>query len=137
MKKKLFWLLLLATLITACAGTNPLSNTNWELLSYGNIDTPTSALPDGAATISFDAEGIISGNLGCNQFSGDYKVSGDTLKTGTLWATAMACLDVARMEQETTAMMLLHGTLTFKLDGETLTLFSEDGKSSLTLLRAE
>ena len=137
MKKNLAILFLMTILLTACAGANPLGGTTWELVSYGDVGTPILALPDGAAIISFDTEGTLSGNVGCNQFSGTYSVSGEKLKTGPIMATAMACMDAARMNQESAVLMLLNGNLSFESDGDTLTIFSEDGKSALHLMRAE
>ena len=139
MKKNLAFLFLMATLLAACTGKKvafSLSNTNWELVSYGAVNQQTTALPDVAATISFDAEGKLSGNVGCNMFSGAYEVSGNKLTTGPLMATLMAC-DAPRMDQEYAVMQLLNGTLTFEGDGNTLTIFSEDGSSTLKFVRAE
>jgi putative lipoprotein len=130
MKTKLFLILFFSVILTACAKTNPLSDTSWELVSYGDIDAPTPALPDTEAIISFDAEGMLSGNVGCNQFSGSYEVSGDTLEAGPLMATLMYCEQ--SMDQETAVMMLLNGSHTFEIGGETLKIFTEDGKSSTT-----
>jgi len=133
MKKNLIILFLMTTLLTACAGTNPLGNTTWELVSYGAIDSQTPALP---ARISFDAGGRVSGNLGCNSFSGSYKISGGKLEFDSWMATLMGC-ESPRMEQETAVLMLLNGELVFESDGNTLAIFSEDGNSALYLLRTE
>ena len=133
MKKNLAFLFLMTILLTACAGANPLADTTWELVSYGSIDSPTPALP---ARISFDAEERVSGSLGCNSFSGSYRVSGDKLEFDSLMTTLMGC-EAQRMNQETAVMMLLSGTLSFEIDSDTLTIFSEDGNSALHLIRAE
>ncbi len=130
MKRKLFWLLLLTLLLSACTGKNPLSDTNWTLVSYGETDAQTAAVPDTEAIISFDAEGILSGNVGCNQFSGTYEVSGDKLVAGPLMATRMACANDALMQQETTLMMLLSNSNTFEIEGDMLTILSENGNTS-------
>ena len=134
MKKNLAFLFLIATLLTACAGTNPLKDTEWELISYGPMDAPISALPGIAATISFGADGNLNGNVGCNGFFGEYEVSGNTFTTGPLAATMMAC-EPPLMDQEYGVLMLLNGTLEFESDGATLTISSEDGGSELHLVR--
>ena len=137
MKKNLAFLLLITTLITACAGANTvsLSDTTWELVSYGSIDNPTPALPDVDAKIFFSADGEIGGNVGCNGFGGSVEVLGNKIVVGPLISTMMYCDDV--MEQETAVTMLLTGTLNFELDGDTLKIFSEDGSSKMELVRVE
>ncbi len=135
MKKNLIILFLATILLTACAGANPLANTTWELVSYGAADSQTPAIPDIAATISFGADGEISGNVGCNGFGGDAKISGNKIVVGSMMATEMYCEE--SMEQETTVLMLLAGELPFEIDGDTLTIFSEDGHSVLHLIRTE
>lgn len=137
MKRKLFWLLLLSLLLSACAGGNSISDTNWALVSYGEADAPTLAVPDAEAIISFDAEGGLSGNVGCNQFSGTYEVSGDKLVIGPLISTRMACADDILMQQETTVMMLLNDSHTFEVDGDMLTISSADGSTLTVWKKAE
>ena len=135
MKKNLAFLFLMTVLLTACAGTDPLSDTTWNLVSYGAIDNQTPALPDIVATISFDADGNLNGNVGCNGFGGSARISGNKIATGPLMATEMYC--EATMDQEMAVLMLLNGELAFEIDGNTLTIFSEDGKSALHLIQAE
>ena len=134
MKKNVAFLILIATLLTACAGTITLNGTTWELVSYGPVDNPTMALPDVDATISFDDDDNLKGNVGCNGFFGEYEVSGNTISTGPLASTMMAC-ETPQMDQEYAVLMLLNGTLDFESDGATLTIFSEDGTSALHLTR--
>jgi len=137
MKKKLAFLFLIATLLTACAGTSPsisLSGTTWDLVSHGSMDSPTPALPDVDATISFGDDGNLNGNVGCNGFFGGYEISGNTITTGPLASTMMAC-ETPQMDQEFAVVMLLNGTLDFESDGTTLTIFSEDGSLALHLVR--
>ena len=138
MKKNLAFLFLMTILLTACAGTSPtlsLSDTTWKLLSYGATDNPTPALADVAATISFNADGNLKGNVGCNRFAGSYKTSENKIELGPLMATAMYCENT--MDQETAVLTLLNGTLTFENDGNTLSIFSEDGSSALKLAQTD
>jgi len=135
MKKNLAILFLITILLTACAGTNPLSGTTWELVSYGEIDSQIPVLPNVDARISFGADEDISGNVGCNGFGGAAKISGNKIVAGPLMSTEMYC--ERSMEQEFAVLMLLNGELAFESDGNTLTIFSEDGNSALHLLRTE
>lgn len=51
-------------------------------------------------TITFDAEGRVYGDAGCNRFTGGYRVKGDRLTIGPLATTLMACEpDVMAAEQ--------------------------------------
>lgn len=136
MKKKLAFLLLSMILLAACAGTNPLSDTSWALVSYGSVDNPTLAQPDILAYISFSADGNLKGDVGCNGFSGSYEVSGDKLTIGPIMSTLMGC-ESPRMEQETGVLTLLNGTLVFEINGGDLTIFSDDGISVMHFIHSD
>jgi heat shock protein HslJ len=139
MKKNFTILFLMTILLSACAGASPtvsLNETSWELISYGDIDNPMPALKDIATTITFGAEGNLHGDVGCNNFSGSYEISGNKIITGPMMSTMMAC-EAPQMDQESAVLMLLSGTLAFEADGDMLTLFSEDGNSTVHLMRAE
>ncbi len=45
-----------------------------------------------APTVSFTADGRVSGRDGCNGFGGTYRIDGDRLAAGGMSVTAMACL---------------------------------------------
>jgi len=138
MNKNLALLFLMIILLTACSGTSStisLSDTTWKLLSYGAIDNPTPALPKVATSISFNADGNIKGNVGCNGFAGPYKISGNKIELGPLMSTEMYC--EGTMDQEMAVLTPLNGTLTFESDGDILTIYSEDGNSALQLMRIE
>ncbi|MCP4141409.1 MAG: META domain-containing protein [Chloroflexi bacterium] len=134
MKKNIAFLFLITIVLTACAGANPspsLSDTTWELVSYGERENPTPALPNIDTTISFNADGNLNGNMGCNSFFGAFKISEDKIEIGPVGSTEMYCEDT--MDQEMAVLSLLNGTLTFENDGNTLTIFSEDGSLTLNL----
>lgn len=99
-----------------------LADTSWNVINY--------RLPDGAitnvwktdVTISFSADGTVSGSAGCNTYEGMWSVSGssDTFEPGvpdpndgqelaleSLAWTEMACEDAAVMEQEAEILDLL------------------------------
>ncbi|MBT3323125.1 MAG: META domain-containing protein [Anaerolineae bacterium] len=137
MKIKLFLVLFSLSILTACTATNPLNNTSWELVSYGDLNSPTLALPDTNTYFSFKADNTISGNAGCNTFSGEYKIKGDKLLIEQLAQTLMACVDMAPMEQESAVVTILSGSIEFEFNDNGLIIFSEDGLSALTLARVE
>ncbi len=129
-------LLLAGILLSACSGGTSASLTGtWKLVSYGSPDNPTPAAADVDTSIILGEDGTISGNVGCNSFSGDYKVDGDKITFGPISSTLMMCADTATGDQETAVLNTLTGTVTFVIDGDTLTLTSADGSSVIILAR--
>ena len=68
---------------TSEAGT-PLEGTEWTLVS--GVEAPSDAVP--TLTLS---DGSASGFGGCNTFSGDYELDGDSITIGPIASTMMAC----------------------------------------------
>ena len=91
----------LAGVLAACSsapGGSPsaaLPGTSWLVRTIGG----TATLPDAPATMTFAADGTVSGASGCNQFSGGYTVDGDKLTVTQLASTMMAC-EPEKMAQE-------------------------------------
>ena len=107
---------------TASVEAPELAETSWNVIDY--------RLPDGVitnvwktdVTISFSADGTVSGSAGCNVYEGTWSVSGawDAFESGvpdsndgqelildSLSWTEMACEDDAVMEQEAEFLDLL------------------------------
>jgi len=79
--------------------------------------------PGSRPSVSFD-KGRVSGNAGCNRFTGSYDFARGRLTTGGVASTKMACIDRARNLQEQAILSLL---------GERLTISSNrQGKLVLT-----
>ncbi|MET8172658.1 META domain-containing protein [Streptomyces clavifer] len=75
----------------------PLSGVHWSVSSLTVGGKKTTA-PDGAH-IEIDSAGRASGNLGCNRFTADVRVDGDTVTVGPDTTTGMACAEeVQRFE---------------------------------------
>jgi heat shock protein HslJ len=131
MKKMLFVGLLTVFILAACTGGSSASiEGQWKLVSYGSTSDQIPAVPDVETSIEFK-DGQMSGNVGCNSFSGEYTVDGDTITFGPVMSTMMYCEAVADQESGTLAVM--QGSAPFVLDGNTLTITSEDGASSIVL----
>jgi heat shock protein HslJ len=134
MKKLVVGLLALFVLV-ACAGGSSASITGqWKLVSYGSVSSQTPAAPDVDTSIEFKSGGPLSGNVGCNSFGGDYKVSGDTVTFGSVMSTMMFCEGPAG-DQEMGTLAVLKDSAKFILDGNKLTITSGDGKSVIVLAR--
>jgi heat shock protein HslJ len=91
------------------------------LTSYGPADSQTPAVADVEAGITFNQDGTVGGNSGCNGFGGKYSVEGDQVTFSEIVSTLMAC-DEARMMQEGAVHSVLSGTATFKIEANTLAL---------------
>lgn len=122
-------------ILTACSGgTSAPIVGEWELLSYGEASSPTPALPEVDTSISFDENGQFGGNVGCNFFGGEYKVSGDQITFDSIASTQMYC--EATAEQESAVLGILsNSALKFRLDGNLLTITSAEGASVVALAR--
>jgi heat shock protein HslJ len=124
-------------ILSACAASvapSTLAGTSWTLVSYGGAGNQTPAAAGILTSVVFAPNGQVSGNLGCNGFSGTYMVKDGTLVFGPLASTLMACPD-PQMTQEGTAFQVLSGTVRFTAVGSTLTIFSTNGTTALTLSR--
>lgn len=133
MKEFVIGLVAILTL-TACSGRSSASiQGQWKLVSYGSSSNQTSALSNVGTSIEFSADGRMSGNVGCNSFGGDYKADGNTIEFGPIISTEMFCETVA--DQEAGVITVLQKKKNFVLDGNTLTITSADGNSSIVLER--
>jgi heat shock protein HslJ len=70
-------------------GPDRLDGTAWTLVSIDDQSVAAPA-PDAVPTLAF-AEGMASGNAGCNTFTGSYTVDGPSLTFGPLASTKKAC----------------------------------------------
>jgi heat shock protein HslJ len=122
-------------LLVACSGgtANSVVGT-WRLDSYGAPGNMTPAASDVDTSIVFKEDGRIEGNVGCNGFGGDYTVEGNTITFGPIVSTLMFCEGPVG-DQETTTLNVLVETVTFVMEGDTVTITSADGSSVIVLAR--
>jgi len=129
-KKLLLTLFILSLAISACsdqATEEPAASLigSWQLTSYGPVGSPVPAVEDTEAGLTFNGDGTVAGNSGCNGFGGNYTVEGDQVTFSEIVSTLMACED-PRMTQEEAVFKVLTDTATYKIDGNTLTLTNND-----------
>ncbi|MEP9360780.1 META domain-containing protein [Sphingomonas sp. KR3-1] len=86
-------------------------------------------------TVSFE-NGRVSGNGGCNRFSGTYAFARGRLTAGPLASTRMACLDRARGQQETAILGLLGERLTVSSNRQGKLVLTGPRGRTLILVRA-
>jgi heat shock protein HslJ len=124
-------LIIAGSMLTACSGNASASLAGtWKLTSYGSPANLTAAAPNVDASVIFGPDGKVTGNVGCNGFSGDYKVDSNKVAFGSIASTLMACADPIA-QQEGVVFNVFTNTASFKIDGNTLTVTSADGKSAV------
>ncbi len=73
-------------------------------------------------TITFDDEGQVFGDSGCNRFMGSYKVKGDRLTIGPLASTMMFC--EGKMDAEQSFLTKLQAAVGYTATKKTLKIFT-------------
>jgi heat shock protein HslJ len=117
------------SLLVYKAQSQDLYGTSWSVIAYNNgKQAVTSVLAGSNVTAEFGSDGTLSGNSGCNTYSGAYTVTGSQITIGPLASTRMACADPAGiMEQETQFLAALQTAATYKIESTTLELRTKNG----------
>jgi heat shock protein HslJ len=110
---------------------DPLANTSWQLASMYVGQVP---LPGTSVTLSFGADGTLSGNGGCNDYSGNYSVDGNILSIGRVTTTRQSCGEDVDA-QEGTYLTALQTAATYELIGSQLVIYDSTGQEVLRLNR--
>ena len=106
-----------------------LEGVTWQLSTY--IEGGSSiAVPDQAAATATFANGQVSGNNGCNSYSGPYQASGSTLSIGPLASTLMGCGPI-QSALESAFMTLFQNAGSYTATSAALTIFDKSGAKTL------
>lgn len=118
-----------STLAVYNAQTQDLSGTSWNVISYNNgKQAVTSVMIGTSLTAEFGSDGTLSGNSGCNSYSGAYKLNGTQITVGPLASTKKFCNNpVGVMDQESQYLAALQSAATYLVEGNTLELRTQDG----------
>jgi heat shock protein HslJ len=124
MKRVLFVISVFGLIFAACATVQPGTPVTgtWDIVSYGPASNPTPTLPDLDRSIIFNGDGKISGNVGCNSFSGTYVIEGGMIIFQPMVSTKLTCTPDSIMKQEQATLRILSGSADFKVEGGHLTL---------------
>jgi heat shock protein HslJ len=136
--KKTFLLAIALFILTACSSGSSASadiTGEWKLISYGDAINPTPAIPNVDTSIKFDSNGQMSGNVGCNSFSGNYEISGDKITFSSIMSTLMYCEETSLQEQAVLSVFSDNVNLQNKMNGDTLTITSANGSTVVNLAR--
>jgi heat shock protein HslJ len=115
--------------VNTAAPATGLGGTKWNLMYLVDSarQSKSPVLANTQITLIFDTNGNLSGNDGCNQYSGTYKVNGNQITIGPLISTMMACApDV--MQQESTYMIALQSATSFDQSAQQLILTHPAGR---------
>ncbi len=125
-------------LTTFAPQSRELAGTSWVVTGYNNgKQAVVSVLQGTELNVSFGADGRVSGNAGCNNFTGSFTQMGDAIEIGPLVSTAKMCADPAgAMEQEAQFLQAMQSAKVIQLDGDRLTLRTAGGAMAVTLRRA-
>ena len=104
----------------------PVTGIRWNVGSV-TVDGERTEFPDGPY-FTLDAQGGITGSSGCNEFRGTATVSGSAITFGVLDSTKKMCPD-SWAKLSDALFTVLEGRATYRGDGRTLTLVSENGAS--------
>ena len=123
----------LILILSACAPVEEpvsptnLSDTQWQLMSYGEPGSETPVIEETEVVLLFEGDGQASGSSGCNSFGAQYEVANSTISISELIATEIACPGEGIMEQEMAYFQALRSAESFELiDGE-LRIWYNDG----------
>jgi heat shock protein HslJ len=105
----------------------PLVGTKWTIDTIVGTGGTSSSVPAGVtATMTFTADGKVSGTTGCNTFGGTATVSGNKITFGDLASTRRACSGGAG-SLEADVFRVLEAPATFRIEGDKLILEAPDG----------
>lgn len=105
-------------------GTASLKNTFWALRKLGNKLLREYKL-ERDINFLFQKDNKLTGFSGCNNFFTNYTVFNDTLKFSQVGATRKMCENSMEIENE--FLQIFENTITYKIYGEFLYLYDQDG----------
>jgi heat shock protein HslJ len=121
------------TLALALSGCNEVTRPSdliggtWRLVALRSAAGTAVPSDPGRYTVSFDDDRV-SVRADCNSCGGGYRLAGDTLTVSTLACTRVAC-PADSLEQPFLAVLM--DTSTVDVDGDRLTLSSDEGRLDL------
>lgn len=139
--KKALPVILSMLFLAACVGADirsdpALTGPTWQLVSYGSIESPIPALAGVDAYMEFNRDGTGSGNVGCNNFLVEYRISGGRLEFGEIISPLMEDCGINKlMEQEAIVLGALIGRLEYKISGATLTIWLDSSSMPALVFR--
>jgi len=125
-------------LATFAAQSSDLSGSSWQVIAYNNGRQAVVSVTLGTTlTAVFGAEGKLSGNAGCNNYTAPYKADGKQISIGPARTTRRMCAEPPNiMEQEAQYLEALTTAATYRIDGSKLEIRTGGGALATTFRRA-
>lgn len=105
-----------------------LSGTRWTVVA---VDGSAPQRGEEPLSVEFGVDGRVSGNSGCNRYSGPYIRDADTLRIGELLSTRRACADNARQRLEARVLAILQGDTALRRERDDRISLRREGGSLL------
>lgn len=123
--------------ITMIDQGNSLAKTSWSVTTYNNgKQAVVSLLPETEITITFGDDGTVSGNSGCNSFTGQYTFSDSAISIGQLASTMMFCEQPEGvMDQETAFLVAMQSVATWQIQGNELSMRTAEDALAIMAVR--
>lgn len=115
--------------LAAAAPGGVLTGEKWWLLRVQ--DDPA----QGDAWLSVSEDGAVSGDAGCNRFTGSARLGAGTIAFGPLVSTKMACPSDMLSTQQMIVMAILTDELSYRMENENLVIWQPSDGESLTFYR--
>jgi heat shock protein HslJ len=113
-----------------------LTGVTWRVTGVNNGRQAVASVVSGTQlTVIFGTDGRVSGDTGCNMYSGPYTLAGSNITIGPLISTRRACLSDEASAQEQAFLAALEASSTYELMGDRLTLRNTDGATQVTMVR--
>jgi heat shock protein HslJ len=127
------------SLATFAAQSSDLAGTAWEVTGYNNGKQAVVSVALGTTlTAKFGADGMLSGNAGCNDYTASYKTDGRKISIGPAATTRKMCAEPPNvMEQEMQYLQALETAATYRIDGSKMEFRTADGALAATFQRAK
>lgn len=116
--------------------TNSLAKTSWDVIGYNNgKEAVVGPISGTNPTITFGDDGTISGNAGCNTYSGTYSLNRKNISITTLATTQRECIEPEGvMEQESSFLTYLQKADTWFIQGNQLSLRTAEDSLAVTAI---
>lgn len=113
-----------------------LVDSSWQLATYGAPDAQITVIGATPITLVFGNGGQVSGDGGCNAYSGTYQVADNTLAFGEMVSTLRACVDADVTDQEQEYLQALQSAGRFERTAEVLAIWYDNQASVLNFVPA-
>ncbi len=106
---------------------NPLVNSRWRLVSFGEEMGETPVLAGTEVTLEFDDAGLAAGSGGCNTFSSSYSQQDGEIAFSAIVTTERACTAAGVMDQEQHYYQALQSAVRYQIEGDRMQIRYDGG----------